>query len=210
MHGDAAVEAGIDHLAHFIERLFEKHAADIQADLGILEPVELVHDRLHRLARARDRRHPVDRDLQLIEPCTFELREHLFSEEKAVGRHAHTVKPERFRITDQLDNVGMLERFASLETDAGDTEVPDVVHPFLEVGHGRVRDRVVVLVAVMAIEIALLGHIEMRNPRLAVENPKDLLETDHCCSYRPRREGVKQSRRGEKAPTGLICGAPAR
>ena len=31
----------------------------------------------------------------------------------------------------------------------------------------------------MAIEIALLGHVEMRDPGLAVENPPDLLQTDH-------------------------------
>ena len=40
-------------------------------------------------------------------------------------------------------------------------------------------NRVVVLVAVMAIQVALLRDIEVRDPRLAVENPNDLLETDH-------------------------------
>jgi len=41
------------------------------------------------------------------------------------------------------------------------------------------RDRVVVLVAVMAIQIALFRYVNVRDPRFAVENPKDLLETDH-------------------------------
>src|SRR5207249_9888440 len=45
---NAQVEASVHHLSHLIERLFEKHAADIELDLGILEPGELVQDRLHR------------------------------------------------------------------------------------------------------------------------------------------------------------------
>ena len=83
-------------------------------------------------------------------------------------------KTERFCVTNELDNVGMLERFAPLKADADDSEAPDMVHPFLEVGRGGMWDRVVVLVAVMAIQVALLGHIEVRDPWLAVEHSKDL------------------------------------
>ena len=77
MDRDAPVETGIDHLPHLIERLFEENATDVQLDLRILEPVELVHDRLHRFARACDRRHPVDGNLQLVEPAASKVREEL-------------------------------------------------------------------------------------------------------------------------------------
>ena len=73
----------------------------------------------------------------------------------------------------------MLKGFAPLKTDPDNAERSDVVHPLLEVGHCRMRDRVVVLVAIMAIQVALLRHVKVRDPRFAVENPKDLLETDH-------------------------------
>src|SRR6187551_2283908 len=73
----------------------------------------------------------------------------------------------------------MFEWLAPLETDPDNAKRSDVVHPLLQVGHCRMRDRVVVLVAVMAIQVALFRHVKVRDPRLAVENPKDLLETDH-------------------------------
>src|SRR5262245_5756937 len=76
----------------------------------------------------------------------------------------------------------MLERFAALEADADDAKSTDMVHPFLEVGGGRMWDRIVVLVAVMAIEVALLRHIEVCDPGLAVENPKGVLQRAHCSS----------------------------
>ncbi len=41
------------------------------------------------------------------------------------------------------------------------------------------RNRVIELVAIVAIQVALLGYIQMRSPWLVVEDSKDLLETDH-------------------------------
>jgi len=88
-------------------------------------------------------------------------------------------KAEGFGVPNQLGNIGMFEWLASLETDPDNAKRSDVVHPLFYVGYGWVRDGVVVLVAVMAIQVALLRYVKVRDPRFAVENPKDLLETDH-------------------------------
>jgi len=189
---NAQVEASVHHLSHLIERLFEKHAADIELDLGILEPGELVQDRLHRFARARDRRHPVHGNMDAVEARGFEACDEFPIQEKPVGGHAHLAKAEGFCVTDHLHNIRMLERFAPLQTETGDAQLPDVVHPFLEIGQGRMRKRVVVLVAVVAIQVALLCHIELRNPRLGIENPDGLREIlEHSYPYRSRGDGVK-------------------
>jgi hypothetical protein len=70
----------------------------------------------------------------------------------------------------------MLERFAPLQTEAHDAELPNVIHPFLEIGQGRMRNRVVELVAIMAIQIALFGHVQVRSPRFGVKNARGLPE----------------------------------
>src|ERR1043166_1226995 len=110
MDRDAQIEAGVYYLPHLIERLFEKDATDVQLDLRIFEPVELVHDRLHRFACARDRRHPVDGNLQSIEARSFKVREELAVQENPVCEHSHFAKPERFCVTHSLHNARMLER----------------------------------------------------------------------------------------------------
>src|SRR5215203_967944 len=126
MHPDAQVETSIYHLSHLIVRLFEKDATDLRLDLRIPEPVELVHDRLHRFACAGDRRHPVHGDLQSIEAGSFKLREELAVQEKSVCGHAHFAKTEGFCVTHYLHNVRMLERFAPLQTEAHDGERPNM------------------------------------------------------------------------------------
>ena len=123
--------------------------------------------------------------MQLVEPRSFKVGQELAVQEKPVCGHAYRAKTEGFCVTDQLYNIRMLERFAPLKTDTEHAELPDVVNPLLEIGHCRMRDRVVELVAIMAIQVALLGHIEVRNPRLGVENPKNLLEIDHSRSFLP-------------------------
>jgi hypothetical protein len=67
----------------------------------------------------------------------------------------------------------MLEWFAALETEPGDAEIADFGHPPLQIGDRGMRNRVIELVAIMAIEVALLGHIEMCGPRLGVEDTSD-------------------------------------
>src|SRR5437763_16474512 len=108
MDRDAQVEASVHHLSHLIERLFEKDATDVQLDLGIFEPVELVQDRLHRFARARDRRHPVHGNVQAVEARCFELREDLATEAKSVSAHAHFAKAKELCVTHYLLNIRML------------------------------------------------------------------------------------------------------
>ena len=76
-----------------------------------------------------------------------------------------------------LHNVRMLERFAPLQTEARDAELPNVVHPFLEIGQDRMRNRVVELVAIMTIQVALFGHVQVRSPWFGVKNANGLLET---------------------------------
>ena len=75
---------------------------------------------------------------------------------------------------------------------AHDAELPNVVHPLLEIGHGRMRNRVVELVAIMAIQVALFGHVQVRSPRFGVKNAKDLVEIEHSFPYHSHRRGVKQ------------------
>src|SRR6266404_5262874 len=192
MDRDAQVEASVYHLSHLIERLFEKDATYVQLDLRIFEPVELVHDRLHRFACARDRRHPVHGNLQVIEARSFKVRQELAVQEKPVCGHAHFAKTEGSCVTHYLHNVRMLERFAPLQADAYDAELPNVVHPLLEVGQGRMWNRVVELVAIMAIQIALFSYVQVRSPRFGVKNATDLLEIEHSFSYHSHRRGVKQ------------------
>ena len=177
---------------HLIERLFEKDATDVQLDLRIFEPVELVHDRLHRFACARDRRHPVHGNLQVIEARFFKVREELAVQEKPVCGHADFAKTEGFCVTHYLHNVRMLQRFAPLQTEAHDAELPNVVHPLLEIGQGRMRNRVVELVAIMAIQVALFCHVQVRSPRFGVKNATDLPEIEHSFPYHSHRRGVKQ------------------
>src|SRR4051812_34891765 len=116
---DAAVQAGVDDLSHFIERFFEEDAADLQPDFGFLKPIELVQNRLHRLARAYNRGHPVDRNLQLVQAGALELSQEFAGEEKAIGRHADFGKPDGFGITNERGNLRMLERLAALKANPG-------------------------------------------------------------------------------------------
>ena len=110
-------------------------------------------------------------------------------------------KPSDFRVTDHLDDVRMLERFAPLQAEARDAELAHVVHPLLEIGEGGMRERVIVLVAVMAIEVALFRHIKMGGPWLGIENPDGLLEVlEHLCVI--AAAGAKSSS-GER--TRLAC-----
>ena len=98
----------------------------------------------------------------------------------------------------------MLERFAPLKTDpAHDAELPDVVHPLLQIGHGRMRNRVVVLVAIMAIQVALFRHVKVRDPRFAVENPKDLLEIEHSFPYHSHRRQATRRKYSAVRPRAL-------
>jgi hypothetical protein len=88
----------------------------------------------------------------------------------------------------------MLKRFASLQTEARDAELPNVVHPFLEIGQDRMRNRVVELIAIMTIQVALFGHVQVRNPWFGIKNASDLLEREHSFPYHSNRRGVKQAR----------------
>jgi hypothetical protein len=85
----------------------------------------------------------------------------------------------------------MLERFAPLQTEAHDAELPNVVHPFLEIGQGRMPNRVVELVAIMAIQVALFGHVQVRSPRFGVKNARGLPKIEHLFPYHSHRRGVK-------------------
>ena len=77
------------------------------------------------------------------------------------------------------------------------SDTPPFLHPVAErsalavllklLGEGRMRERVVILVAVVAIEVALLRHVQVRGPRFRVENPDSLLEVlEHSLPYRRR------------------------
>src|SRR5438046_10326167 len=88
----------------------------------------------------------------------------------------------------------MLPRFASLQTEAHDTELPNVVHPFLKIGQDRMRNRVVELIAIMTIQVALFGHVQVRNPWFGVKNASDLLERERSFHYHSHRSGVQQAR----------------
>jgi hypothetical protein len=54
------------------------------------------------------------------------------------------------------------------------------------------RNRVVELVAIVAIQVALFGHVQVRSPRFGVKNATDLLEIEHSFPYHSHRRGVKQ------------------
>jgi len=54
------------------------------------------------------------------------------------------------------------------------------------------RNRVVELVAIMAIQVALFGHVQVRSPRFGVKNATDLPEIEHSFPYHSHRRGVKQ------------------
>ncbi len=69
-----------------------------------------------------------------------------------------------------LDNVGMLERLTALQTEPRHTELADFVYPLFYIGQRRMRDGVIVLVAVSAIEVALVGDVEMRDPGFSIES----------------------------------------
>src|SRR5262245_1414927 len=56
------------------------------------------------------------------------------------------------------------------------------------------RNRVIELVAVMAIQVALFGHVQVRNPRFGIKNARHLLKIEHSFSYHSHRRGVKQAR----------------
>src|SRR5437773_10446845 len=86
----------------------------------------------------------------------------------------------------------MLERFAPLQTKAHDVQLPNVVHLPLEVGQGGMRNRVVELVAIMAIQVALFGHVQVRSPRIGVKNATDLPQIEHSFPYHSQRRGVKK------------------
>src|SRR5205823_12577398 len=113
------------------------------------------------------------------ETRSFKVREELAVQKKSVCGHAHFAKAEGFCVTHYLHNIRMLERFAPLQTEARDAELPNVVHPLLQIGHGRMRNRVVELVAIMAIQVALFGHVQVRSPRFGVKHAKGLLEIEH-------------------------------
>src|SRR5436305_13649938 len=89
----------------------------------------------------------------------------------------------------------MLERFAPLQTEAHDAELPNVVHPLLEISQGRMRNRVVELDAIMAIQVALFGNVQVRRPRFGVKIAMDLLEIEHSFAYHSHILGVIQLRR---------------
>src|SRR5262245_12608016 len=191
MDWDVQVEASVYHLSHLIERLFEKDATDVQLDLRIFEPVELVQDRLHRFACARDRRHPDHGNLQFMKARSFKVLEELAVQEKPICGHAHFAKTEGSCVTHYLHNVRMLERFASLQTEAHDAELPNVVHPFLEIGQGRMPNRIVEFVAIMTIQVALFRDVQVRSPRFGVKNARGLPKIEHLFPYHSRRRGVK-------------------
>ena len=80
---------------------------------------------------------------------------------------------------------------APLQTEAHDTELPNVVHPLLEVGQGRMPNRVIELVAIMAIQVALFRDVQVRSPRFGVKNARGLLEIEHSFPYHSHRRSVK-------------------
>jgi hypothetical protein len=125
--------------------------------------------------------------LQFIEARSFKVREELAVQEKPVCGHAQFAKTDGFCVTHHLHNVRMLERFAPLQTEAHDVELPHMVHPLLEISQGRMRNRVVELVAIVAIQVALFGHVQVRSPRFGVKNATDLLEIEHSFPYHSHR-----------------------
>jgi hypothetical protein len=52
-------------------------------------------------------------------------------------------------------------------------------------------NRVVELVAIMAIQVALFGHVQVRSPRFGVKNARGLPEIEHPFPYHSHRRGVK-------------------
>jgi hypothetical protein len=66
-----------------------------------------------------------------------------------------------------------------LQAEPGDAQFPDFVHPPFEISCRGVRDRVVVLIAIVAIEVALFRDVEMGDPGLVIEHPRDRLDGKH-------------------------------
>ena len=56
------------------------------------------------------------------------------------------------------------------------------------------RNRVVEFVAIMAIQVALFSHVQMRGPRFGIKNAGSLPEIEHSFPYHSHRRGVKQLR----------------
>jgi len=63
----------------------------------------------------------------------------------------------------QTEHVRMLERFAPCRPRRMTSSFSHVVHPLLEISQGRMRNRVVELVAIVAIQVALFGHVQVRS-----------------------------------------------
>jgi hypothetical protein len=134
--------------------------------------------------------------LHVIEPRFLKVREELTVQKKAVCGHAHLAKTDGFCVPHYPHNVRMDKRLASLQTEARDAELPNVVHPFLEIGQDRMRNRVIELIAIMTIQVALFGHVQVRSPWFGIKNASDLLEREHSFPYHGHRTRCQASRIG--------------